>query len=155
LQQLKEQIKGSCDVVHSAISNYDGLIKFPQDGGNNEYGHYVGTGEEIKCSRLSTLLKEYKIDTIDILHVDIQEQELNLISDSLNLLDKINYMYIGTHTPQIHNELISIISKAGHHDIILDVPHFSEKYIDNFGTYVTECGSFFDGIIFCKLKNII
>lgn len=155
LRQLKEQIKGKCDVIHSAISNYDGLIQFPQDSGNNEYGNYVGTGEEIRCSRLSTLLKEHKIDTIDILHIDIQAQELNLILDSLDLLDKINYIYIGTHTPQIHDELISIISSTGKHNIILDIPHFSKKYIDNFGTYTTEEGTWFDGIIFCELKNLI
>lgn len=154
LRELKDQIKGKCDILHAALSNYDGLIKFPQNGGNNEYGNYVGTGDEVRCIRLNTLVKEYNINIIDILHIDIQEQELNLIKDSLNLLNRINYMYIGTHTPEVHQQLISLLQDSNLYDIVLDIPHHSEKFIPDFGMYVTSLGSFFDGVIFCKLKHL-
>lgn len=152
-KELEEQIKGKSNVIHAALSNYDGIIKYPQDCGNDEYGAYVGLGEDVRCMRLNTLVDEFNLDVIDILHIDIQEQELNVIKDSLNLLGKINYMYIGTHTPEVHAELINILSESGLYDIILDIPHLSETEIPNFGLYVTH--SWFDGIIYCKLKNLI
>ena len=152
-RQLREQIKGKSNVIHAALSNYDGIIKYPQDCGNNEYGAYVGSGEDVNCMRLNTLVDQFNIDVIDILHIDIQEQELNVIKDSLNLLGKINYMYIGTHTPEVHQELLSIITETGLYDIILDIPHLTETDVPNFGKYVTH--SWFDGIIYCKLKKLI
>lgn len=152
-RQLQEQIKGSSDVIHAALSNYDGQIQFPQSCGNNEYGGYVGSGESVDCIRLSTLLDKFSINIVDVLHIDIQEQELNVIKDSLHLLDKINYMYIGTHKPEVHNDLIEILTSTGLFDIILNIPHMSGAHIPEFGYYTTTyC---FDGIIYCKRKNLI
>ena len=152
-RELREQIKGKSNVLHSALSNYDGIIKYPQNCGNDEYGAYVGSGEDVQCVRLNTLVDKFKIDVIDVLHIDIQEQELNVIKDSTNLLGKINYMYIGTHTPEVHQELITILTESGLSDIILDIPHLTETDIPGFGNYVTH--SWFDGIIYCKLKNLV
>jgi len=152
-KELKEQILGKSEVVHSAISNFDGEVLFPQTDAENEYGFSLGQGETVTCCRFESLLKKHNIDVVDILHIDVQGQELEVINDSKHFLNKINFMYIGTHSPEIHQSIISTLNDLGIFDIILDIPHLSKKDIPNFGTYITT--DWFDGIIFCKLKEIV
>jgi hypothetical protein len=53
---------------------------------------------------LSDFVKLNAFESIDLLHVDIQGSELEMLSDTANLLDerRIRYLFLATHTQTIH-----------------------------------------------------
>ena len=62
---------------------------------------------------ISDFVKEKCIEYIDILHSDIQGYELEMLSDITPLLDqaKIRYLFISTHSDDLHHACISLLEK--------------------------------------------
>jgi hypothetical protein len=62
---------------------------------------------------LSDFVKEKHIEYIDILHSDIQGYELEMLSDITDLLDhaKIRYLFISTHSDELHHACISLLEE--------------------------------------------
>jgi len=74
-------------------------------------GFIGSSGGEIK---VSDFVKEKKIDFIDMLHSDIQGYELHLLHDLVPLMKdkKIKYLFISTHSNEIHYEAIRIMEEC-------------------------------------------
>tara|TARA_R110000823_G_scaffold163029_1_gene294704 strand:+ start:113 stop:1021 length:909 start_codon:yes stop_codon:yes gene_type:complete len=66
--------------------------------------------------KVSDFIKEKKIDFIDMLHSDIQGYELHLLHDMVPLMKnkKIKYLFISTHSNEIHYEAIRIMKECGY-----------------------------------------
>lgn len=65
---------------------------------------------------LNNILKNEKVDHLDLLHMDIQGSELKVIEYIFNSEFKINIdnFIIATHSDEIHNQIKSIISNSYH-----------------------------------------
>ena len=60
------------------------------------------------------IYRQSSLDTIDLLHMDIQGSELPLIRDINLLLDKkIRSLVIATHSAEIHQEIVSRLNNNG------------------------------------------
>jgi hypothetical protein len=150
---VSEQIKGKYNIINGAVTTFDGEIEFIQGNSADNYGQSIGIGERVKCFRLETLLNLNDIDIIDILHMDIQDEEINVIKDSIHLFNKINFMYIATHSKEIHNDILGILRESNLFNILFNVPIYETTFIPGFGTI--EPYEYMDGLIFCKNKNLI
>lgn len=89
---------------------------------NNLKGHFTNAFISSKSSSetipktisVDDFVSMHNIDFIDILHSDIQGFELEMLKGAEKLieLDKIGYLFISTHSNEIHNDCLSfLISK--------------------------------------------
>lgn len=87
-------------------------------------------------------LIEAEIRTLDILHCDIQGYELEMLHDCSNALieNKINYIFISTHSQSIHNEILKKIASFNYR-------------IEVSSDFENETTSF-DGLVFASSKNV-
>lgn len=92
----------SITVVNRVISNYDGEVKFHKKNINGlhsifDRGGYYGTETvQLPCSRLDTLCKELKIESIDMLKIDVEGATYEVLEGMGNLLDNVKIMHIET-----------------------------------------------------------
>jgi hypothetical protein len=65
---------------------------------------------------LSDFILKKKIDYIDILHSDIQGYELEMLEDITELLiqNKIKYIFISTHSDDLHYKCIDLLKKSNY-----------------------------------------
>lgn len=78
---------------------------------NNLYGNfYVGS---VPSFSIDEFIKQENIDHIHLLHSDIQGHELELLEGSNNSFDKIDYMFISTHSNELHTKCLDFITKKG------------------------------------------
>jgi hypothetical protein len=90
--------------------------------GRNNFARNGFVGEFIQAavSRLDWKVDEFlsgrEIDLIDILHVDIQGFEVEMMAGAHDTLvnARINYLFISTHSQQIHCEIIAILKACGY-----------------------------------------
>jgi FkbM family methyltransferase len=152
-QILSEQIKGNVNIINGAVTNYDGYINFLQGNSSDNYGQAInGSGESVECFRLETLLNNNNVSFVDFLHMDIQGEEVNVFQDSVHLLSKINFMHIGTHSHERHNDILKIINESNLFNIIFNIPYGEIVDVPGFGVIKPHpCA---DGVIFCENKNI-
>ena len=70
------------------------------------------TGDEIDFVEL---YKDKKINTIDLLHMDIQGSEILLMDQLIKeqILDRVNVIVIATHSPEIHGHCIRFLKDNG------------------------------------------
>lgn len=71
------------------------------------FGNYSGDYKSIaKIETIDKLIKEHGINKIDVLHADIQGVELDMLKGSENALisNKIGYVFISTHSEELHKE---------------------------------------------------
>ena len=87
-------------------------------------------------------LIESEIRTLDILHSDIQGYELEMLHDCSNALteNKVNYIFISTHSQLIHNEILKKIASF----------NYRIEISSDFENDTTS----FDGLVFASNKNI-
>lgn len=79
---------------------------------NNLEGTFVhaGIGKDQQAGQFNTsvdvLCMEHNIDFLDVLHADIQGFELEMLQGSKSMLDqnKIGYVFISTHSNQLHHD---------------------------------------------------
>jgi hypothetical protein len=68
--------------------------------------------EKVKALDIHALFEPYPV--VDFIHVDIQGAEWELISNSLDLLDrKVRFMLVGTHNRKIEGDLIELLLSRG------------------------------------------
>jgi hypothetical protein len=77
-------------------------------------------------------MKKYKLDNVDLLHCDIQGYELDMltyISTKSNLLkeNKIKYLFISTHSDDIHYKCIDILTNNDYR-IIASADYETESF---------------------------
>lgn len=143
----KQNIK-NVEKYCGAIHIYDGEVSFHVDENKSSswYGQSVyGGNVSVPCISLLTYINNIN-DDIDMLWLDIQGSEYDVLNSvPIDKLLKINWIHIGTHGHDIHDNIKKILSP--YYNILLDVPMFSKNYSTYLGT-ISEVG---DGIlVFCK-----
>ncbi len=112
-------------VVHGAVAQNDGIMYAPLVNGSSDHGARPSVNQEktdyrglevsyegISSYSLSTLLQDLPV--VDFMHVDIQGFEYQIISESIQTLQKkVRYLFIGTHSRKIEGDLFSLLYDAG------------------------------------------
>ncbi len=71
-------------------------------------------GREVDCISIPTLLRQYRIDTVDILKMDIEGAELEVLGDDASAwLDRITLLILETHGPQIESRVTEVLHANG------------------------------------------
>lgn len=88
---------------------------------NNSDGYFFnyfidatpGYIDNLRKITLEEFVYENGIEFIDILHSDIQGYEVGMLKGAIELLEKskIGYLFISTHSNELHNECLAIINK--------------------------------------------
>lgn len=117
LDICRENIKGYPNVtlIDKAIHNYDGeCIFYPIDqkntrttwsdgnpgasslfksNGKYDIEHYVQNETKVQCTRLDTVIRDYSIEVVDALWMDIQGAELLALESLGEYLSKVEYIH--------------------------------------------------------------
>ncbi len=127
----------SKEIKNDNLSNKDSNIK----------KSHADSNMRIPCVRLKNLMQNF--DMVDIIHMDVQGEELVVIRDSIDVLKKkTKRLLIGTHSRLLHNRIGSLL-RAENWRIIFD---FAPK-----GTRRTDFGDiyFLDGLLVCENQSFI
>ena len=66
----------------------------------------------VPCIALSGLLREF--ESVDLVHIDIQGEELRAIREGLDeLCSRVDRLIVATHSRRIHRELRALMAGAG------------------------------------------
>ena len=111
-------------LLQAAVSDYNGEAVFvPQRRPDQEYGLRImkASGSPVtgpkgqvrtRCIRLASLLGEH--DIVDLMHVDIQGEELRTLGGAWDDIDaKVGRMIVGTHSRRIHRDLRALLVESG------------------------------------------
>ena len=123
----RENIKNYTDritLIETAVNDYDGECSFYpidqtntittwEDGnpgasslfisnGSYIYEKYVQTEIKTKCNRLDTIMKEYNINKVDIIWMDLQGAELLALKSLGDKLKNIKYIYTEVSHKEIY-----------------------------------------------------
>jgi FkbM family methyltransferase len=110
------------EVIYAAVAAEEGkLIRFRSDAG---YGSFVDPAGDIWVPTVSvaSLMRDLEISYLDILHMDVQGAEIDVLQGAKQWLAKfrIGYLFIGTHTEQLHEECKQILNTHGY-VLVIDV----------------------------------
>jgi FkbM family methyltransferase len=81
------------DIVDPGVGKC-GLMTQAQDGMEKRYGKFV---QEVQGVTVDTIMKEYGIDRIDILKIDIEGAEREVFRDSSSWIGKVDALIIELH----------------------------------------------------------
>lgn len=85
---------------------------------------------------------------VNLLIMDIQGSESIVINNSIDIINKVDYLLIGTHGNKIHNLIKNTLSTS--FNIIVDAqPNCATEIIEN---YIVLCRQGQDGILLCQKK---
>ena len=75
-----------------------------------------GEMDGVPVFSVDELMLHYQIPFLDILHADIQGYELQMLEGSMQSLqqNKIRYIFISTHSNQLHRQCISVLQSNGY-----------------------------------------
>ena len=109
---------------------------------NSFEGTFINQFVSEESFKVDKFMIDYDFKTLDILHSDIQGYEKEMLLGSSNSLleNKIKYIFISTHSEELHKQCIEIISKFNYR---IEVSSGHE-------THTTSC----DGLIFASNKTI-
>jgi hypothetical protein len=137
---LQECPNGKCFLIESEESALKvGMEHFLINNFNGTFIHGKISNTDIIMDKFFI---EYKLPKIDILLADIQGYEIEMLNGCQYLLQNnlIDYLFISTHSQDIHNKCIDIISKYNY-KIIVSADFDNETFC-------------YDGIIILCSKNI-
>jgi len=124
----------------SLIKDYEAVAEVvgSSDGGRQVMVLKSGwRGIEVPRITLNDLLADYAV--VDLIHMDVQGQELPVVRASIELIDsRVKYFHIGTHSREIETELRQIFG-SHHWTCRADFPGNREHHTP-FGTIVLEDG---------------
>jgi FkbM family methyltransferase len=111
-------------LIHAAVSDRDGEALYrPEPDMQLDYGQQVlkrgagSLGNEdatyvVPCIALSGLLEDH--ESVDLVHVDIQGEELRAIGEGLDQLRRhVRRLIVATHSRRIHRELRALLDGGG------------------------------------------
>lgn len=103
-------------------------------------GH-TNTKKSIPVLHVDELMRRFELNFLTILHSDIQGYELNMLKGSeISLSEKkIGYLFISTHSNQLHEDCLSLLKKYNY--VILCEANLDESYS-------------VDGLIVAKLPSM-
>ncbi len=169
LEHFKAQ-KINGEAVYAAVSNKNGTCRFSvhSDPGSCygqamnlpistrsvpslRYFYDLFTKKDIKIPMYTVdrLIKEYKFDHVDVVHMDIQGAEYKAVLGALESIknDLIDYLFICTHYGKFNDMLRRLLSPK--FDLIVDVYPDSVAMVEGFEPAVCH-----DGCQIYKRKNI-
>lgn len=127
-------------LVEPELQNLNtGKYNFELNGFTGEFTHaFVGKNQ----FNVEKYLTERNIKKIDILHSDIQGYEVEMLEDCSNLLTRqcIDYLFISTHSQQLHHEVKSLLVDF----------NYRVEISSDFDSETTS----FDGFIFASSSSI-
>jgi len=103
-----------CIMVEPDFNNIEaGKRNFQKNGYKGEFIQQI-VGEDGFV--VDNFLNERSIETLDILHSDIQGYEVEMLSGALNSLKhkKIDYLFISTHSEELHEEVKHLLEKTNY-----------------------------------------
>lgn len=128
------------NMVEPEIQNLEaGKYNFEINGLDGKFiNSFVGNGH----FAVDKYLNDSKINTLDILHSDIQGYELEMLDDcSISLNEnKINYIFISTHSQLLHDNILNKLSLFNYR---IEV---SSDFEDETTSY--------DGLVFASSKKV-
>ena len=120
-------------LVQAAVSHQAGNCLFHMGDANHWYGQCIANGvtvplveedplkrgiEVVKTVSLNSLLSEFQC--INLIDMDIQGSELDVLSASIELLNKkVKRLHVATHSPKIDSEVEELFSSHGWKNIYL------------------------------------
>jgi FkbM family methyltransferase len=80
------------------------------------FKHWDGSLHHIKQISVDDFLKEKNMDYLDILHADIQGSEYEMLQGAEESLKnkKIGFVFISTHSEQLHLDCMNLLKKHGY-----------------------------------------
>jgi Methyltransferase FkbM domain len=110
----KERPKGETILVEpEPVCMQAGQDNFARNGFKGEFIQaFVGAGK----LEIDDFFRNRKIKQLDILHCDIQGFEVEMLQGAQNVLTRrrVDYLFISTHSQQIHAEIISRLGALGY-----------------------------------------
>lgn len=97
-------------MVEPNIKNLDcGINNFKI---NNYQGTFINKGIGKGYLNVDEIIDKYKIDSVSILHCDIQGGEVEMLEECSKSLSShlIDYLFISTHSQEIHTSVIDILN---------------------------------------------
>jgi hypothetical protein len=130
-----ERYKQSHTVLHSLIRQGDIGTKINIDDAHHD-NVPLDVGY-ISAITLNTILQP--LDLIDYLDVDIQYAEQTVIPASMNLIGaRVKRIHIGTHAPEIHDNLLALFRDAGWRIVFSFDPQ--QHHVTPWGNFITSDG---------------
>jgi hypothetical protein len=84
---------------------------------NNEMdGEFVQAYAQTGDFEVDRFMSERSLAHLDILHADIQGAEVEMLRDAASSLERhvIDYVFISTHSPELHKSVIDILRRHGY-----------------------------------------
>ena len=110
--------------INAVIADYDGVIQYHYKDINGIHGildrgqQYGSNVLELKCYTIKTICKNYKIDSIDLVKIDVEGATYEILNSMGDILKTIKIMHIETESyPFFKNQKL--------HDVVAD--YLSEK----------------------------
>ena len=74
---------------------------------------------EVSAITLTDILKENKLDELDMLHCDIDSSEYEMLKENEDVFKegKVRYAFIFIHTPELYNQCTEFFNKVGYKQI--------------------------------------
>lgn len=139
----KEVKDAKCHMIESSYANIlSGRKNFKKASKQGECFHaFVDNYTDLSKRRRATVTidhycKENNIQSLAILHADIQGAELNMLQGSINMLKKgcIDFIFISTHSNELHASCKQLMSKFDY-EIIADIDLDTTCSCDGLLTY--------------------
>jgi Methyltransferase FkbM domain len=98
---------------------------------NGFVGEFIQAAVSHSAWQVDEFLNSREMDHIDVLHVDIQGFEVEMLSGARDALEnaRIDYLFISTHSQQIHLEIIASFKRYGYRiEVTSDFDHETTSY---------------------------
>jgi hypothetical protein len=71
-----------------------------------------GNGDLIACYSIETLIKNARVDVIDLMKIDIEGAEVDVFANCSSWIDKVRHIIIETHSPYSYEKFFDDLNRA-------------------------------------------
>lgn len=86
---------------------------------------------EVKGITLSSLMKEFKLEHVDLIKLDIEDMEYEVLKGSEKVLDNVKAIVMQWHNPKTRDKVISLLSKHGFGVAYYEPRDYGDIYFTN------------------------
>lgn len=105
-----------CTLLHAAVWTDDGEVSYEKEGRRDAF-HISGTGEggmnKVQSRSLRSIFKQFQIENIDYLKMDIEGAERNVMEKASEWAHQVRIMNIETHAPDLMDAIATELSRLG------------------------------------------
>ena len=111
--------------INAVIADYDGVIQYHYKDINGIHGifdrgkEYGSNILELKCYTIKTICENYKIDSIDLVKIDVEGATYEILNSMDDMLKTIKIMHIETESypffknQKLHNTVADYLTEKG------------------------------------------